>query len=259
MIRGKCIFNRKTRKKEFSVFLIAVIIAIFTMACISYNTRNYGEPQVNSSTKMNESVVKIVAKRGYITSNGFPTIVGFVKNTGQKNIKDVKIVATFYCNKGRLIGEKEDIPAVIYTYSELTVLAPNEMSPFKISLTPEKVKELENFQVDKIKKYKVEVVGYNFTDETPYTDFEVLASKGGITGDTGCYVVSGEIKNTGQRTAEQVKVIGVFYDDQGRIIDVEHAFAGRLQPGQIARFEMRVSDGEVSKRIKNYEILVEGL
>jgi len=215
-------------------------------------------PEATPAPDTEESDLLFLSKRGYINENGCPTLVGEVENGGNVSMKDILITASFYCGKGKVIGAKDDISAVTSGYTEMEILAPGETSPFKIVLSIEELSRLENFDVDKIEKFKV-VGDYTLTDEELYRRFDISQSSGELNNATGQYNVIGTVKNIGNETAEQIKVVGTFYDNQTRIIDVLHTYLhDTLRPGEEAQFEITVPDKTIAQRIETYYIQAVG-
>jgi len=215
-------------------------------------------PEATPAPDTEESDLLFLSKRGYVNEHGCPTLVGKVENGGNVSMKEILITASFYCGKGKVIGAKDDISAVTSGYIEMEILAPGETSPFKIVLSTEELSRLENFDVDKIEKFKV-VGDYNLTDEELYKRFEISQSRGELNNATGQYTVIGTVKNTGNETAEQIKVVGTFYDNQTRIIEVMHTyFEDSLAPGEEAQFEITVHDETIAQRIETYSMQAAG-
>ena len=200
-------------------------------------------------------IIWFLSKRGYISGSGCPTAVGEVKNAGNSTVESIEITATFHCSKGRLIGAKELVQATFSASPEFPRLAPGETSPFKVAMSAEELSRLWNFDVDRVEKYRVVTSDYETTDEPSlYSDFEVTESAGELNADDR-YDVWGTLKNSGNRTAVGVRVIGTFYDDEDRLIDVAHSdLKVSLPPGDEAGFTIIVPDESVSKRIETYRI-----
>jgi hypothetical protein len=205
-----------------------------------------------------DSDLLFLSKRGYISEWGCPTLVGEVKNGRNFSMTDILITASFYCSGGKLIGAKDDISAVTTSYTEIEILAPGEISPFKIVLSIAELSQLENFDIDKLEKYKV-VGDYSITDEELYKRLEISQSFGEYDLDNDQYYVTGTVKNVGNETAEQIKVVGTFFDEENMIIEVVHtSLEDSLLPGEEAHFEITVPDETIAQRIDTYAIRAVG-
>lgn len=214
--------------------------------------------EVTPASETEESDLLFLNKRGYISESGCPTLVGEVKNAGNLSMSDILITASFYCGCSKLMGAKEGMPAITSGYTELEILAPGEKSPFKIVLSVEQFSQLKLFDVDKIEKYKTES-DYNTTDEELYKSFEISQSRGELDNSTGHYKVVGMAKNIGNETAKQIKVVGTFYDNQDRIVEVMHTYLqDPLRPGDEAQFEITALDKTIAQRIETYYIQAVG-
>ena len=213
-----------------------------------------GETPVATPNGVDSSLL-FLSKRGYISGAGCPTVVGELRNVGNSTVVSILLTASFHCSKGRLIGAKENVAATISAHPERDRLAPGETSPFKAAISREQMAKLWNFDVDKMEKYSVEIAGYEVVAGPPlYSAFEVTESEGTLNAD-GYYHSSGTLRNAGNLTADAVRVIGTFYDDEGRLIDVAHCdLEGTLPPGAEAEFDISVSDEGISQRIETYRI-----
>jgi len=99
------------------------------------------------------------------------------------------------------------------------------------------------------------VTGYITTDEELYESFEISQSNGVLDKPTGHYQVKATVKNTGDETAKQIKVIGKLYDKEDKIIEVSSTYIKEpLSPGDAALFEITVTDKNIAERIKTYRI-----
>ena len=201
-----------------------------------------------------QAPIIFTSKRGYISQAGCPTIVGEVKNVSSSSNRDILITASFYCSKGKEIGAEENM-AAISGYTEIEILAPGEVSPFKVGLSLKELATLPNFDVDKIERYKVEVTSYTATDEQLYTGFEIAQDKGEYIKSKGHYTTAGSIRNTGNETVNEIKVIGTFYDKGDKIIEVASTYLEEpLSPGDAAQFKITLTDKNIAERIKTYHM-----
>lgn len=220
----------------------------------AFNVPNASQTEVTPPAIETEEDLIFLSKRGYISETGCPTVIGEVKNGGNLSMTDIQLTASFYCSSGKLIGAKEELSAIISNYAEIPILAPGETSPFKIALSREQIAQLENFDVDKMEKFKV-VGEYNTTDEELYKRFEIPHSAGEFDNATGQYLVNGTVKNVGNKPVEQVTVVGTFFDNQTMIIEVRQtSFADSLRSGEEAQFALTVPDETIAQRIETYSM-----
>lgn len=244
--------------RYLSLIMLSLILTLLLIAHIGCS----GEPANNELEKPEPANqvagvdnLIFLTKRGYISDNKCPSIVGELKNNSDFSIGDILLSAYFYCSSGKLMGGKEDKPAIVPGTVELEILEPNQISPYKIFLSQETIKTLPKFDIDKLNQYRIEVTSFYATDKALYRDFEITQSKGELNTSTGFYTLSGGIKNAGGTVAIKTKVIGVFYDHDNKIIDVMHVYLQEpLIPGIEAQFVINVTDKMVSERIDHYVI-----
>ena len=233
------------QKKKLYLIVMAVLatfLLIIPVGCSGADT-----PAVD------EGLI-FLSKRGYISEAGYPTIVGEVKNGTSFSMGDILITASFYCSRGKLLGEKDDMSAIISGNPEIEILAPGETSPFRVALSEEELSRLVNFDVDSVENYNV-VGDYSTTDEEMYKSFKISQSTGELNDATGHYEVVGKVKNIGNKTTEQIKVVGAFYDNQNSIIEVVSTYLqDTLLPGDEAQFEITVLDETIAQLIETYHI-----
>jgi hypothetical protein len=186
-------------------------------------------------------------------------IYGEVQNTGDENINSPTVWASFYDEDGRIIDAHS-----FWVGAELglDVLRPGEKSPFLIDYIP------RNDIVDKIKSCEL-IIKSNATDEASYREFEILSHKAEIepVGALGnCYVVTGEVKNTGDQDVSHVNIIASFYDAEGNLIATGWTLVGEfgerdLNAGETGTFELRATPEreEILDKITEYTLQVEAL
>lgn len=181
-------------------------------------------------------------------------IYGEVQNTCDENINSPTVWASFYDEDGRIIDAHS-----FWVGMELglDVLGPGEKSPFLIDYIP------RNDIVGKIKSCEL-IIKSKVADETPYREFEILSyiseiKPVGVLGN--CYVVTGEVKNTGEQNVSYVNIIASFYDAEGNLIATGWTLVGEhdLNAGETGTFELRASPEreEILNKIATYTLQVE--
>jgi len=168
---------------------------------------------------------------------GYSHLVGEVENTGESNCDYVKIVAGFYDAEGTVV-------AVDYTYAELDIVLAGDKSPFELS-----VEDLPAFD-----HYELWVEGEP-TSEEPYGDFEVDVAR--EYEQYGYYYLAGEVKNTGEKDCEFVKIVVAFYDAEGQVIAVDYTYTELdvVPANGASPFELAVDN---LPAFDHYELWVEG-
>jgi hypothetical protein len=174
-------------------------------------------------------------------------VVGEIENSGSKNVDNTKLFATFYDEHGTVIGAD-------FTYgstSGLEILVAGQKSPFTLNNYGRKG------ITDQIKSYSLSVEG-SITAKEPYREFEVLnvSSNINILGD---YELSGEVRNVGETDATFVKVLAIFHDSNGDLVDSGFGFTDPtdLAAGQTGTFLIFTSNAALSSEIASYNLQVE--
>jgi len=162
----------------------------------------------------------LMSSHEYEDDLGFITIVGEVRNDLQMNVGKVLVTATFYSASGDVIDE-------VSTSTMMDILPPGQRSPFALTL-PRPVDLWE---------YSLRITARP-TLEQPLTGLEVVQSYV-YEDEVGFYHVTGEVENTGQRTADRVQVIVTLYDKWGKIVNAGFVYSEprRVSPGGKAAFD----------------------
>ena len=162
----------------------------------------------------------LISSHEYEDDLGFITIVGEVRNDLQMNVGKVFVMATFYNTSGDVIEEAS-------TSTIVDILLPGQRSPFALIL-PRPVDLWE---------YSLRITARP-TLEQPLPGLEVVQSRA-YEDEVGFYHVTGEVENTGQRTADRVQVIVTLYDKWGKIVNAGFVYSAprRVRPGEKAAFD----------------------
>jgi hypothetical protein len=162
----------------------------------------------------------LMSSHEYEDDLGFITIVGEARNDLQMNVGKVLVTATFYNDSGDVIEE-------VSTSTMIDILLPGQRSPFALTL-PRPVDLWE---------YSLRITARP-TLEQPLAGLEVIQSHA-YEDETGFYHVTGEVENTGQRTADRVQVIVTLYDKWSKIVNAGFVYSEprRVRPGEKAAFD----------------------
>jgi hypothetical protein len=182
----------------------------------------------------------ILSHTSSVNSIGYYTVVGEVKNTLSSNINHVKIEATFYDSSNTVIGTG-------FTYTDMSILVPNQKSPFVLSTFPDKIIPASyNLTVD-----------YSITANQPFQGL-TISSNTSSTDILGYCTIVGEVQNNGARTSTDVKVVCTFYNATGKVIGKTFTYTdpSTVPKGSTASFE-------ISSALQNiipasYNLQVEG-
>lgn len=187
--------------------------------------------------------VKILSHNGYMVSDMIGTyaiVVGEVQNTGKDVLRYVKITATLY-------DSEDNILATHYTYAQIKVLLPGQKSPFIF------------IKLSSAERYGLEVTEFRPTTDEPYRDFEILSHSSFID-DDGHYRVTGELKNTGTRSANDTEVIATFYDASGEVVGasvIATVDPRHVPRGETASFDVQATPKETASDIATYALQVQ--
>ena len=187
--------------------------------------------------------VQIVSHSSFYNSLDYLYVVGEVENTGDIATEFTKVTATFYGASDQVIGTRTG-------YATIDVLLPGRKSPFAIILEP------EEGAMD-VNRYELNVEYWEY-DETKEEGLEILSSEQSI--DVLDYLhVTGEIKNTGTATAQDVTVIATFYDSTGTVVgrNWEWASDSDLGAGETGTFDVELIHQEQIPKVASYSLTAE--
>jgi hypothetical protein len=211
--------NIKISRLELRLGLLLSTIIIIIISLLAPPLFHHGYAQIKQG-------VSILSSSSFKDNLGYFHIVGEVKNNSTiDSLNYVKIVSTFYDDKGRFVGTD-------FAYSNVDILRPAEKSSFKIVVTDVQ-------QSEKISNYKLSVSA----DKTQPLPASLKLNVGDSHMDaTGAYHIVGEVTNQGNGKATFVKVSGAFYNDSNSVVATDFTFTEPicLEPGQTASFEIIV-------------------
>jgi hypothetical protein len=176
-----------------------------------------------------------------IDDEGVVHVIGQVYNGSAENLKWVKIVGTFYDEQDELLAEKE-------TYAYIDVLRPDEKAPFDLVMW-EPPAGLESYALE---------VSATETEEEPFLGIQFV-QHGASFDPEGQLRLLGEVTNTAEQPASQVRIAGAVYDAEGQILKVGFTYAERdiLETEHTSPFEMYL--GAVERGTpSNYTIIAYG-
>lgn len=169
-------------------------------------------------------------------------VIGELQNNSSNRLS-VKVTATLYNSAG----------TVVSTIGGGAGALANEKSAFEFTEVNEDIAA----QVD---HYSLALSDPTVTQTQvePYGGLTILSHSGGNAG-FGMYEVRGEVKNTGDQ-AIGVEVRGVFYDKDGKVVDVGNDYyLNPLQVGQRTSFTILLVCDTQTPKIASYELHVEGI
>jgi hypothetical protein len=227
------------------------ILAILTMVMLSLTLI----PTVFSQT----SNIKIVSY-SYYYSQGFLDVVGEVENTGSSTIAQVVLA-------GKVTSSAEttmDSSASVWVVN----LLPGQKAPFYMTFIPQSADGQVGILPD-VAKVELVVVRADATTNYQYPDLAVSNEHhrlGTNSEEKGTYFLTGTLKNTGTQTAQNLRVIGTFYDSANTVVAVggytSQKLTTSLAPSASVNFEFVAFDYNdtgmpASQKIASYSLLIQ--
>jgi hypothetical protein len=158
--------------------------------------------------------IKVLSYSWYIDSLGFFVAVGEIQNVGSSTIDTVVLSGSVYTKDGT--DQSDSFPAQAY----VKYLLPQQKAPFYMEFptTSDSGGNLDwlSLGVDRV-DFKVETA--EATTSYQYPDLTVKDSSGAADAE-GVYWVRGTIQNTGTQAANNIRVIGTFYNSTGSAVAV---------------------------------------
>lgn len=178
-------------------------------------------------------------------------IVGYVTNTGNTAAENVQIVASLENASGKTVATGEST-------SHLDIIGAGEKSPFYAELQPDKPPKYAKVVFDLSAQprgsdeffYGADAEGLVIQDATeslPEDEFDY-------------YTITGRVRNTGDKPAEQVEVIAILYDQNDNPISLYAGYTqlDRLAPGRTSPFSVEFLFLESPESVKRFEVYVQG-
>jgi hypothetical protein len=186
--------------------------------------------------------VRVLNDQGLVDESGAYHILGEVENVGDAPVTAVNITATGY-------GQLDEVLVTSSTYADLTVILPNEKSPFDVVLT-------YFLTENDVYYYSLSIV-YSAANSISRT-LKILSNSSN-TGSAGILYVDGSLTNIGTGVAANVRVIATFYDSEGYVVWVneEYSEPHDILSGANASFEVVVPDYSVVPLVASYALTAE--
>lgn len=213
--------------------LVAMILILLPIVILSYNS---GLPAQAIGQ------VRVLNDQGLLDKSGAYHILGEVENFGDSPVTAVNIAATGY-------GQLGEVLATSSTIADLTVILPNEKSPFDVVLTYFLTEnDVANYSLS---------VSYSAANSVSRT-LRILSNTS-YADSAGILYVDGSVTNVGTGVAANVKIIATFYDSDGNVVWVNEAYSEPhdVLSGAYASFEVLVPDYSVVPLVASYVLTPE--
>ncbi len=219
-------------------FIVSLIFLSFTFI-----------PNVSSQPEN----VEILNYSWYILEQGAVVIVGEVQNIGPNNLEYIRLQAVVYTKDG-------EPQAVGYRAAYSEQIQPQQKAPFQIYIFSETSNTGDlswvSIGIDHVSFLVVEA---DVTEDYQYQDLEITASTNNIASD-GSFMVSGSLRNTGDRIAGRPWVVATFYNATGHVIATGFSkYLDVLSPGETTTFTVAPNDApiELSSQITDYALIIQ--
>jgi len=183
----------------------------------------------------------ILSNSSYVDGLGYLHVPGEIRNDNQQCQDYVKIAGTFYGS---------DVVFVEFTYTEIDLLTPGQFSPFELVVSEDTI-------IPNIHDFLLQAESCS-EDKWPYVGEGSLKirTNSSYTDGLGYLHIVGEVENKGQLTAEWVKVVSTYYNEQDTVIGTSYAYADpkTISPGGMSPFEVVFSDTGFVPTINSYAL-----
>lgn len=197
------------------------------------------DPAILLTSTPPQQSLKILSHSAYIDIFGCLHVVGELQNEGSQNTERNKVTVTFYDAEGNLL-------ATASSYSFLTIIRPDQKSPFEISLTLSE--SWVTYELDcEVQTTEKETYNLEFNDVSLEQE------------DGGWGHLIGKVTNVGKETLDGVSIVATFYDQLGKVVDASTTFCGmpQLRPEESSAFVM-ILDTRVTNNMEKYSLEAEG-
>ncbi|UCC59234.1 MAG: PT domain-containing protein [Candidatus Bathyarchaeum sp.] len=224
----------------YSLVLITVISLFFTFI-----------PNVFSQPES----VDFLSYSWYVTDYSWLIVVGEVQNVGPNIIENITLGGVLYTKDG------ED-RAMSYTRVYADQILPQQKAPFYMPYYPESSYSGDFVWVEiGIDHVAFGVIDANITESYQYADLEIIGDAPQI-GSDGLYTVMGSLRNTGNRAAGRLWIVGTFYNASGHVIGVGYSnflTPKSLPTGQTTSFTVSPIDvtPQMTNQITDYALLIQ--
>ena len=144
----------------------------------------------------------------YETPVGSLWCLGEVINNTGASIEQVQVAVSLY-------DAGDEMVATGSTFTEFDIVPNGDRMPFALLFT-EPPSDFSHHQVVALSGVTVAHWGHNYLDLTIELDHGEASSE-------RVYVVTGQVRNTGQYEAEQIRIVVTAYDAEGRVVGIRRA------------------------------------
>jgi hypothetical protein len=209
-----------------------------------------------SNLSPNQDNLKVIDYSWYFDSIGGFHIVGEIQNTGTTILNPVVIGGTIYTPDGT--AQTMSNPCTVY----INYMLPQQKAAFLMDFP---LKDMSWLSLG-IDHTDFTVIKADSNSSYQYPDLSITSSTPSID-EVGQYWVSGKVQNVGNRTANNIRVIGAFYNSTGDVVATgysEELTPLYLDPSGSASFKVGAWDINMTeitpdRKISSYTLYVQAL
>ncbi len=184
--------------KTFAILLAAII-------CLSAVSIPSGSAQLTSG-------IKVLSYSTYINSAGDFIAVGEIQNQGNFTYRSVALDAGVYSADGTELTSYSSAMAYV------NYLTPQEKAPFYIDFGSPNETGTGVSLASSVSYLNFTVSSAPLTNDKEYQDLSVTSDYNGTL--NGAFVVIGLVRNNGNDTANNIRVVGTYYNGAGTVVAV---------------------------------------
>jgi LysM repeat protein len=173
---------------------------------------------------------------------GFWCLGEVINNTGA-NIEQVQVGVSLYDAEGEMVSHGS-------TFTEFDTIPNGGKMPFALLFT-ERPSNFSHHQVTALGGVAIAHWGRN------YMDLTIESDHGEASGERA-YVVTGQVRNTGQYDAEQIRIVVTAYDAEGQVVGVRRGSPETQTLGVSESSPFRVSLSSLGGQVITHTVQVQG-
>lgn len=202
--------------------------------------------------------IKVVNYSWYIDSIGLLVVVGEIQNIGSNTIASVIVTG--------IVASSDGSQSNSYTKVWVSNLIPQQKAPFYMEFSSQS--SSDGTWTSDVSGVAINVYQADATANYLYPDLTITSQAGSVSSD-GVFWVNGAIQNTGSQTAQNVTIVGTFYNSTGQVVAVGYSDETTMNPFSIApsqtatfklgAFDMNQTIVPSDKKISSYSLLIQPL
>jgi len=215
-------------------------------------------PLVPKSLAQTENV-KVLSYSYHIDAeNNLLVVYGEVQNQGSSIVSNVVLSGSVYSTNGDDLQDATGNAYAIY-------IVPQQKVPFEIDFNAPNTADGSWISAT-ISKIDISITQATATTSYPYPDVKITSESKSIdtsVNASGTYWVNGNLKNTGSQTAQDIFIVGTFYNASGAAVAggwsarIDSLAPSATASFQVGAFEINMSDVTPDRKIASYLLVVQ--